>query len=182
MRQRPVSLLVALLLACHAVAPATAADNAAPPCPQPRQTESAPPTYAQRANPLPNSAAHIERGRTLYQQAARPVACAGCHGSDGSGRGPNAALLVPPPRNFTCAQTMAAISDGQLFWIIENGSGQFHLPSRQGAQQVARPGRGAPHSTAMLAYGEHLTETDIWQLVAYIRTLSAPTEPKARTP
>lgn len=32
------------------------------------------------------------------------------------------AALIQPRRNFLCGQTMKDLSDGQLFWIIKNGS------------------------------------------------------------
>ncbi len=150
-------------------------------CPQARATERAPGSYYDRVNPLPATAEHLERGRRLYEHDARPD-CLRCHGANGDGNGPAAADLEPRPRNFTCTVTMASIPDGQLFWVIENGSGDFHLPSRQGAQQVERPARGRP-TTAMRGYGDHLTETDIWQLVLYVRTLAAqPAAPDATTP
>ena len=57
--------------------------------------------------------------------------------------------LVPPPRNFTCSEMMKGIADGQLYWIIKNGS----------------PGTGMP------AFGS-LPDDQVWQLVRYIRSLS----------
>jgi|GEM_PF-587186 Cytochrome c553 len=160
--------------------PATSAASSIQ-CPQARATERAPDSYYVRVNPLPATAEHLERGRRLYEHDARP-ACQRCHGPDGDGNGPAAVDLEPRPRNFTCTVTMASIPDGQLFWVIENGSGDFHLPSRQGAQQVERPARGRP-TTAMRGYGDHLSETDIWQLVLYIRTLATqPSAPATPTP
>ncbi len=193
MRHRPTLRAVAaatLLLAGAAVAapaatPATAGPPGAAPaaadCPQPRRTEPAPVSYARLLNPLPRTAANVERGRQLYLHA-EPQSCASCHGSDGRGRGTGAAGLVPPPRDFTCAATMNTLADGQLYWVIENGSGPFHRPSRQGAQQIGRPGRGEPPRTGMLAYGRHLTDTEIWQIVTYLRTLPSAPQTKATTP
>lgn len=183
MRQTSIILLrracaIALLggVAAAGVAHVTAGEPAASvassiTCPQPRTTERAPDSYYVRVNPLPATAEHLERGRRLYEHDAKPN-CRQCHGAKGEGNGPAAVALEPPPRNFTCTVTMGTIPDGQLFWVIEQGSGDFHLPSRQGAQQVERPARGRP-KTAMRGYGDHLTETDIWQLVLYIRTLAA---------
>jgi len=67
----------------------------------------------------------------------------------GSGNGSMAISMNPKPRNFTCKQTMKDISDGQLFWIIKNGS----------------------KGTAMQA-NSYLSDKKIWQLVHYIRSLS----------
>ncbi len=41
-------------------------------------------------------AADIAAGRGIYDNNG----CANCHGSDGSGRGPNAAYMNPPPRDY----------------------------------------------------------------------------------
>jgi cytochrome c553 len=148
----------------------TAGGGIAGQCPQPRETERAPDSYYSRTNPLPNTAAHLERGRLLYEKDAKPVACANCHGIDGDGKGPIGVHLALPPRNFSCAETMSGITDGQMYWVIENGSGEMHLPARQGAQEVERPGRRT-RFTAMRAHKEQLSETDIWELILYIRTL-----------
>lgn len=139
-------------------------------CPEPRATPRAPDSHHARVNPLPATAVNLERGRTLYQQEAGPGSCASCHGVAGDGLGPAGRGLDPPPRNFTCTETMAGITDGQLYWVIENGSGEYHAPSTQGAQRVERPGRGSP-PTAMRGYGSSLSPTETWQLVLYIRSL-----------
>lgn len=139
-------------------------------CPEPRATPRAPGGHYARVNPLPATAANLERGRALYQQKARQGTCASCHGVVGDGLGPAGRGLDPPPRNFTCAETMAGITDGQLYWVIENGSGAYHAPSSQGAQRIERPGRGAPPA-AMRGYGNSLSSTETWQLILYIRSL-----------
>ncbi len=41
-------------------------------------------------------AADVDAGRRIYDDNG----CANCHGSDGSGRGPNAAYMSPPPRDY----------------------------------------------------------------------------------
>lgn len=144
--------------------------QAAGQCPQQRDTERAPDRYYSRTNPLPVSSAHLERGRALYLKEAQPVPCAECHGLDGDGKGSSGLNQQPPPRNFTCAETMSRITDGQLYWIIASGSGEFHLPVRQGAQEIERPGRRS-RFTAMRAHQDGLSETEIWELIMYIRTL-----------
>lgn len=139
-------------------------------CPEPRATPRAPDSHYSRVNPLPATAVNLERGRTLYHEETRQGSCASCHGVAGDGLGTAGRGLDPPPRNFTCAETMAGITDGQLYWVIESGSGEYHAASSQGAQRVERPGRGAP-PTAMRGYGNVLSSTETWQLVLYIRSL-----------
>ncbi|NHA15645.1 cytochrome c [Thioalkalivibrio sp. XN279] len=143
-------------------------------CPQPRDTQRAPDTYQALTNPLAPSAENLAQGRALYQADRPGGSCASCHGSAGDGRGPAGAGLVPPPRDFTCAPTMAPLSDGQLFWITKYGSGAFHVAAGQGSQQVSRPGR-RENPTAMAPYDEQLSDAEIWQLVLYMRSfLDAP--------
>jgi mono/diheme cytochrome c family protein len=118
-------------------------------CPQARTTRLAPADMLAKTNPLPNSSETIQAGRTLFQESARPLACMNCHGAAGDGRGVAGLALAPPPRNFTCAATMKKLPDGQLFWIIKNGS----------------PGTG------MMPFS-NLSDDEVWQLIAYLRTLA----------
>ena len=99
-------------------------------CPQQRATARAPLAYFRKENPLPPTPENTEVGKKLYYQNARPTACKLCHGVRGNGNGKLAVGLDPPPRNFTCAQTMDGISDGQLFWVIKNGSSRTAMPAR----------------------------------------------------
>jgi len=118
-------------------------------CPQPRNTQQAPSEFLAKANPLPASAEHVQAGRKLYMETAKPLACMNCHGTRGDGAGPLGGGLIPPPRNFTCGATMKDIPDGQLFWTIKNGS----------------PGTG------MMAFAD-MRDQEVWQLILYIRSLA----------
>ncbi len=117
-------------------------------CPQNRNTRQAPNSYLEKTNPVLKNAENLKAGEILYQEKAKPTACRLCHGYRGSGNGRLSMRLDPPPRNFSCAQTMKTLSDGQLFWIIKRGS------------------RG----TAMPVHESHLTDKQIWQLIRYIRS------------
>lgn len=141
-------------------------------CPQPRDTQRAPEAYQALRNPLAPTPDNLAAGRALYEAERPGGSCAACHGQDGTGRGPVGAGLVPPPRDFSCAATMRALSDGQLFWITRHGSGALHVPASQGAQQVGRPGR-RERPTAMAGYGQALSDAETWQLLLYIRTFAA---------
>ncbi len=143
--------LLALLAGC-AGGGRTTGDSGYPPpteCPQPRFTGQAPEPIRSRENPLSPTSANLAAGRALYQQDAEP-ACRMCHGREGDGRGPLSAQFDPRPRNFACRETVNGIPDGQLYWIIRNGS----------------PG------TAMPAFGDELSERETWQVVLYLRQLA----------
>ncbi len=119
-------------------------------CPQKRKTRRAPRRYLKKINPLKDTEANLKQGEALYNKDAKPTACRLCHGVRGTGNGKLAMPLDPPPRNFTCAENMQGISDGQLFWIIANGS----------------------KGTGMPAHDRTLTDREIWQLILYIRRFS----------
>src|SRR6267154_3531078 len=75
--------------------------------------------------------------------------CAVCHGNDGSGDNPMAHGLYPKPPDLRGQRTQK-LSDGELFWIIENGV----------------------RFTGMPAFGgTHGSEEDSWKLVRFIRHL-----------
>ena len=73
--------------------------------------------------------------------------CASCHGESGHGDGPAAASLEPAPKNLAELQTQ--VGDDYLFWRISTG----------------KPG------TSMIAWQGILTDEQIWQAAAFIRTL-----------
>ena len=118
-------------------------------CVQPRKTAKAPGDSLSKANPVPASAGSIQAGKELFLRTAQPVACVMCHGEQGDGKWVMGAALIPPPRNFTCGAMMKDLPDGQLFWIIKNGS----------------PGTG------MMPFGT-LPDEQVWQLIHYIRSLA----------
>ena len=151
--QQGVADVIAYLKATFKGVPETTAavtgDGPSGVCPQPRKIKRAPGNFRKRTNPLPANASNVKAGETLFQRTAQPLACMNCHGVKGDGEGPMGAFLNPPPRNFTCAEIMQDISDGQMFWIIKNGS----------------------KGTGMMAFST-MPDNKIWQLIHYIRTLA----------
>jgi hypothetical protein len=118
-------------------------------CPQERKTKKAPRLFYDLKNPLLKSVEHKIKGKLLYEKTARPLQCILCHGINGNGDGDPDFKSTPKSRNFTCKKTMTKISDGQLFWIIKNGSA----------------------GTSMPEYTD-LNDKSIWQLIIYIREFS----------
>ena len=75
--------------------------------------------------------------------------CINCHGEKGDGNGPAGKVLNPGPRNFTNCKFHKKRKDGELLWIIKNGS----------------PGTGmVPLIPATI------TEEDAWKIIAYERS------------
>jgi mono/diheme cytochrome c family protein len=76
--------------------------------------------------------------------------CAVCHGNDGSGEMPMGRGLYPKPPDLRAERTQK-LSDGELFWIIENGVRFTGMPAFGGS--------------------EHGNPEDSWKLVRFIRHL-----------
>ena len=100
-------------------------------------------------NPLPATEDIVEKGRNLFHGKAF---CVTCHGKDGKGLGGDiepGILKGPLPRNFTDKEWQAARTDGELFWILKNGS----------------------KGTAMAPFVPLiLTEEEAWQVLMYVRS------------
>ena len=73
--------------------------------------------------------------------------CESCHGTQGHGDGPAGAALDPTPKNLP--ELMPLVGDDFLYWRINTG----------------KPGTG------MVAWKGVLTDEQIWQVIAYVRTL-----------
>lgn len=88
----------------------------------------------------------VEQGRVLYEGRG---ACVSCHGKTGLGDGPVGRRLQPGPRNFTNCKFHKKRKDGELFWIIKNGS----------------PGTGMVPMIPVT-----ITEEEAWKILAYERS------------
>jgi hypothetical protein len=118
-------------------------------CPQKRKTPTAPEKFLNMKNPVPLNDKSLKAAETIYQLSGKPITCKTCHGEKGDGIAESGFESTPPPRNFSCAQTLKPLVDGQLFWIIRNGS----------------------PNTSMFAFPS-LSDTQVWQLIHYIRRFS----------
>ena len=99
-------------------------------------------------NPLQTTPEQVGKGKAIFHGKGF---CAACHGRDGKGLGEGLELKGPLPRNFTDAEWQAARSDGELFWILKNGS--------QGTAM-------APFIPLVL------TEEEAWQVLLYVRSFA----------
>ncbi len=97
-----------------------------------------------RPNPIPASADAIASGRAHFADH-----CASCHANDGSGNTEVGRNLFPKAPDMRQPETQA-LTDGELFWFIENGirftgmPGWRHGHTRRGDGHLApRPFRSA---------------------------------------
>lgn len=70
-------------------------------------------------NPFPITSENIEKGKGIFHGKAF---CVTCHGRDGKGLGNIPGLRGRLPRDFTDTAWQATRTDGELFWILKNGS------------------------------------------------------------
>ena len=85
-------------------------------------------------------------GKKIFTQQ-----CWGCHGLTGHGDGPAANSFEPKPRNLTDAKYVSTLTDERIFRTMSEGG------AAMGKAPFMPPWKGV------------LSDTDIWDLVAYIR-------------
>jgi len=107
-----------------------------------------------RTNPIPDTPDVQAAARAHWADH-----CAGCHANDGSGDAMMGKRTWPPAPDMRMAATQD-MTDGELFWIIENG-----------VRFSAMPGWGT---------GNAHDEEDSWKLVRFIRHLPKQTAAETR--
>jgi cytochrome c len=70
-------------------------------------------------NPIASTPESIAKGKALYEGKGT---CFNCHGKNGDGQGEAGKILNPSPRDFTNCKFHKKRKDGELLWIIKNGS------------------------------------------------------------
>src|SRR5450432_553837 len=103
---------------------------------------NAPPSQAQKKNPVATNESSVQAGRKIYLKR-----CAACHGTNGNGDGPDAVDLGLRPAKFSDPK-LRAEPDGALFWKIT--AGKKPMPD----------------------YGRRLSPTDRWNVINFLRTLA----------
>ncbi|MFQ5450020.1 MAG: c-type cytochrome [Nitrospinaceae bacterium] len=95
-------------------------------------------------NPYSPTPERVEAGRKIYYGKGL---CVTCHSKNGKG------VKVPghSPRNFTDTKWQDLRTDGELMWVLRNGS----------------PGTGMP-----IRVGKVITEEEGWNVILFIRTFS----------
>ncbi len=100
------------------------------------------------AAPLSYAAGHAEEGGRLYK-----VYCTQCHGINGDGKGINITDMAVLPRDHTDTSEMSARTDADLTKAIKRG------------------GKSVNKSVLMPAWEGNLNDTQVTDLVAYLREL-----------
>jgi mono/diheme cytochrome c family protein len=95
-------------------------------------------------HPVPRNATPIQRLYLTY--------CADCHGADGRGSW-RATLFFLHPGNLAEPRVLDALTDQYLFDLLKDGGAP-----------IGKPG--------MPAFGYHLSDEEIRNVVEYVRTLS----------
>jgi len=127
------------------------------PAPTPTPTEPAAPPAPPEPAPAPverTSGPDPVAGEMNYK-----MFCATCHGEDGCGEGPGAAGLDPKPAKHCDGAYMNALSDEHLFKVIKEG------------------GTAVGKSPLMTPWGGTLSDDDIHDVVAFIRSIAEPPYP-----
>jgi mono/diheme cytochrome c family protein len=95
-------------------------------------------------NPVPATAESIAAGKALFQKN-----CRFCHGADAKGNGPMAPEGTHPS-NLTDDKWDRGSTDGEIFLVIQNGAGP---------------------KFDMKGFKSKMSETDIWNVVNYLRSI-----------
>lgn len=111
-----------------------------------------PTTYRRPA--VPYQAISVQSGLQNYQQL-----CVSCHGIAGFGDGPAGAALKPRPADLTARHT-GDHTAGDLFWWLSQGK----------------------EATAMPGFQDQLSEEARWDLINFLRTLSAAEQARSMAP
>ncbi len=100
------------------------------------------------------NAASVAGTRESRGAADYATYCSPCHGANGNGRGPMSPLLDPKPTRHSDGAYMKALSDDFMYRLIRDGGPAFGK------------------SPMMARWSRTLSDEQIWNLVAYIRSLA----------
>src|SRR5262249_18208117 len=100
----------------------------------------------QMKNPVASSPESIKAGQALFQKN-----CRFCHGADAKGNGPMAPEGTHPS-NLTDDMWDRGSTDGEIFLVVQNGAGP---------------------KFDMKGFKSKMSDTDIWTVVNYLRSIQA---------
>jgi mono/diheme cytochrome c family protein len=102
------------------------------------------PEAAKIANPVAATPESIAAGRPIYVRY-----CASCHGT--SAQGGSGSDISPPAPDLTDAEWKHGSTDGEIFYVIKNG---------------------VPPDLSMEPWGDRIKDSDIWNVVNFLRSLA----------
>jgi mono/diheme cytochrome c family protein len=102
------------------------------------------PEAARVKNPTAATTESLGEGKRLYQRY-----CASCHGSNAEGGPGND--LIPAAPDLTDKEWKHGSTDGEIFAVIKNG---------------------VPPDLNMIPFGDQMNDTDIWNVVNYLRSVA----------
>ena len=102
------------------------------------------PEAAKVKNPVEATPESIASGGQVYQRY-----CRSCHGINATGG--SGSDISPPAPDLTGTTWKRGSSDGEIFFVIKNG---------------------VPPELNMEPWGDRITDTNIWNVVNYLRSLS----------
>lgn len=148
---RPAALGFALVLIACSESPPASAPAPAPAAPAPAASEPPAPDTAPAPPPAEAAAATPDpaRGKLQYENY-----CLSCHGARGDGDGPAGLALTPRPARIGERAFMREKTDDYLFQVIQQGGAAVGL------------------SPLMAPWGSMLTDAQIRDVIAYVRTLA----------
>ena len=104
------------------------------------------PEAARITNPVAATAESLADGRRLYQRH-----CASCHGANAEGGAGND--LIPAAPDLTDKEWKHGSTDGEIFSAVKNG---------------------VPPELNMIPFGDQLKDSEIWNVVNFVRSLAKP--------
>ncbi|HHL40790.1 MAG TPA: c-type cytochrome [Deltaproteobacteria bacterium] len=112
----------------------------------------------------------VNRGKEIYDKR-----CWWCHGEEGMGDGPAAETLNPPPRDFTFGLYKFKTtpfdemvpSDQDFYNMVKGEMAKNHIVGWTGMNDSSMPG-----------WGDMLTDQEIWDVIAYIKTFAEFEDPE----
>lgn len=104
-------------------------------------------------NPIAKTPENIAKGKALFEGQGT---CLNCHGTSGKGDGPAGVIFPIAPRNFTNPKFHKNRTDGEMMWVLKNGS--------NGPNGTSGPTPMVPLVPAAI------TEEQGWHIILYERS------------
>ncbi len=102
------------------------------------------PEAAKVTNPVAATPESVAAGMQVYQRY-----CRSCHGVNAEGG--SGSDISPPAPDLTGSAWKHGSTDGEIFWVIKNG---------------------VPPDLNMEPWGDRVSDTNIWNVVNYLRSLA----------